>query len=71
MNNPMTRRRFFCALACAAAAAGVTIPIGWPGKFTRTYYGIIHPSFLVIPGMKPRTIMRYFLPYPPPDWSEW
>ena len=35
MNNPMTRRRFFQALACAAVAIGVPLPIGFPSVRTQ------------------------------------
>lgn len=30
MTNPMTRRRFFQALAASAVVAGVSLPVGFP-----------------------------------------
>ena len=38
MTDPLTRRRFFCALDAAAIAANVPLPIGFPKQsFTVDY----------------------------------
>ena len=44
MTDPMTRRRFFCTLACSAVAAGVALPMGWPDEGVVTDWRPVPPG---------------------------
>ena len=53
MNNPITRRRFFQALACAAVAIGARLPVGLPtDRISIKDYGAVGDGIVRVRWMK-------------------